>query len=263
LQEDADGLPATLSNGGQERFELVIGADGLHSRVRAVVFGAEPSHEHPLGCHVAAFRLADYPHKEELTYVSHTTPKRQVARMTLRDGETLVLMICRSELLGDDVQTNVKGALGRAFAGMGWEVPDIVARMQAVDDVYFDAVTQVRLDTWSRGRVALVGDAAACVSFLAGEGTGLAMIEAYVLAGELHRARDDFRRGLEAYESRLRGFLRGKQRSALQIRGFFVPRTGFGLALRNVLVNAFSLPFVAKQLVGRTVRDDLELPDYL
>ncbi len=263
FHEDAGEITAALSDGGHERFDLVIGADGLHSRIRAVGFGDDPRHERALGCHVAAFRLEHYPHQDELTYVSHTEPKRQVARMTLRDGETLVLLICRSELLdGELVRTNVKGALQRAFAGMRWEVPDIIARMAGVDELYFDSVNQVRLDTWSRGRVALVGDAAACVSFLAGEGTGLAMIEAYVLAGELHRAGNDWSRGLEQYAARLRVFLRDKQRSALKLRGFFVPQTGFGLALRNLLVNAFALPFVAKQLVGRSVRDELELPDY-
>lgn len=71
---------------------------------------------------------------------------------------------------------------------MAWEVPEILDRMHQVDDVCFDRVSQIHLPRWSDGRVALIGDAAACASLLAGEGTGLAMIEAYVLAGELHRA---------------------------------------------------------------------------
>jgi 2-polyprenyl-6-methoxyphenol hydroxylase-like FAD-dependent oxidoreductase len=262
-EQDDAGITTLLSNGERERFDLVIGADGLHSRVRALAFGADANHERSLGCHVAAFRLPDYPHRDELTYVSHTVPKRQVARVALRDGETLVLFVARSEFFGDETERDdVKAKLRRAFGDLGWEVPEILERMGAVNDIYFDTVSQIRLDTWSRGRVGLVGDAAACVSFLAGEGTGLALIESYVLAGELQRARGDWALAFEAYSSRLRGFLRAKQDAALRFRGFFAPKTGLGLSVRNTLVNAFSIPFVGKQLLMRSIRDDLELPDY-
>lgn len=260
-EQDDVGITTVLSDGRRERFDLLIGADGLHSRVRARAFGAEPANQVSLNCRIAAFRLAGYPHRDELVYVSHTERKRQVARMALRNDETLVLFICRSELLelpaGDS-----KTALRKAFAGMGWEVPEMLARLEAVDDLYFDDVSQVRLDSWVDGRVALVGDAGACVSFLAGEGTGLAIIEAYVLAGELHRAGPDWRRGLQQYELRLREFLKAKQRAALGFRGFFVPETNLGLAIRNLVVNACSIPFIASHVVNRSVRDDFELPAY-
>ena len=262
-EQDRRGVTAVLSNGERERFELVVGADGLHSQVRAAAFGADPRHEVALDCHVAAFRLSHYPHRDELTYVSHTEPKRAVARVSLRDDETLVLFICRSELLGDDsARGDLKRTLRRAFGGMGWEVPEILARMDGVDDIYCDRVSQIRLEAWSKGRIALVGDAAACVSFLAGEGTGLAMVEAYVLAGELHRAGNDWARGLQAYEARLSSFVRAKQQAALQFRGFFAPKTRVGLLARNVLINAFARPFVAKRFMPRALRDELELPDY-
>jgi 2-polyprenyl-6-methoxyphenol hydroxylase-like FAD-dependent oxidoreductase len=113
------------------------------------------------------------------------------------------------------------------------------------------------------GRVALIGDAAACASLLAGEGTGLAMIEAYVLAGEVHRAGGHIGRALAAFEARLRSFVTAKQKAALRFRGFFVPQTSLGLALRNVLVNALSIPFFGNQVIGGSLHDDLVLPDYL
>ncbi|MEZ4620146.1 MAG: FAD-dependent monooxygenase [Caldilineaceae bacterium] len=96
---------------------------------------------------------------------------------------------------------------------MGWEVPAILRRLDDTDDFYFDHVSQIRLDHWCKGRVALIGDAAACASLLAGEGTGLAMLEAYVLAGELHRAGGDHTVAFRNYEARLQPFLRKKQES--------------------------------------------------
>ncbi|HTQ03063.1 MAG TPA: FAD-binding domain [Polyangiaceae bacterium] len=262
LEPDGDGVVALLSNGARRRFDLVVGADGLHSRVRELAFGPESKFEQRLGCHVAAFRLPDYRHRDELTYVSHTVPKRHVARVALPGGETLVLLVCRSELVGDPPRSEQKAALRRAFGEMKWEVPAILDGMDAVEDLYFDRVSQIHLPRWSSGRTALLGDAAACASLLAGEGTGLAMLEAYVLAGEIHRARSDVARGLAAYDARLRSFVGKKQNTALGLRGFFAPQTALGLVLRNAAVNAFSIPFVAKHLVLRSLRDDFELPDY-
>jgi 2-polyprenyl-6-methoxyphenol hydroxylase-like FAD-dependent oxidoreductase len=264
LRQDEDGVTATFSDGSQERFDLVIGADGLHSRVRELMFGPEKQVEKRLGCHVAAFRLADYPRRDELTYVSHTVPRRHAARVALRNGETLVLLICRSELIdGDPPPELQKAALRHAFADVTWEVPDILDRMDKLDDVYFDRVSQIHLPRWSIGRVALIGDAAACASLLAGEGTGLAMIEAYVLAGEVHRAGGDIGPALAAFEARLRSFVTAKQKAALRFRGFFVPRTALGLGMRNVLVNALSIPFFGNRVIGGSLHDDLVLPDYL
>jgi 2-polyprenyl-6-methoxyphenol hydroxylase-like FAD-dependent oxidoreductase len=134
--------------------------------------------------------------------------------------------------------------------------------MEEVGEIYFDDVSQIRMETWVRGRVALIGDAGACVSLLAGEGTGLALTEAYVMAGELHRARGDHERALAEYEKKLRPLLAVKQKSALGFAGFFAPRTEWGLFLRNWVVRLWSLPLIARLLVGRAVRDHFVLPKY-
>jgi len=264
IEQDRGGVVATLSDGRRERFDLVIGAGGLHSPVRELVFGPESRFETSLGCYVAAFRIPGYPHRDELTYVSHTVPRRHVARVALRNGETLVLLVCRSELVdGGAPGEGPRPALRRAFRDLRWEVPDILDRMDRADDVYFDRVSQIHLPQWSSGRVALLGDAAACPSLLAGEGTGLAMTEAYVLAGELHRAAGDFTRAFAAYDGRLRSFVTAKQKAALGFRGFFAPRTALGLRVRNLVVETLSIRFVARRLLARSVHDDLELPEYL
>jgi 2-polyprenyl-6-methoxyphenol hydroxylase-like FAD-dependent oxidoreductase len=141
-------------------------------------------------------------------------------------------------------------------------VPEILDRMDGVDELYFDRATQIHLPCWCAGRVALIGDAAACPSLLAGEGTGLGMIEAYVLAGELSKANAGYERAFEAYESRLREFVIAKQKAALRFRSFFAPRTAVSLWVRNLAARAMSVPFLAKHLAGRAMRDDLVLPEY-
>jgi 2-polyprenyl-6-methoxyphenol hydroxylase-like FAD-dependent oxidoreductase len=131
-----------------------------------------------------------------------------------------------------------------------------------VDDLYFDEVSQVRLDRWCTDRVALVGDAAACVSLLAGEGTGLALVETYVLAGELQRAGGDFSQAFKEYETRLRPFIEDKQDRASAFVSFFAARTWPGIWLRNVGLQAMNLPFIGDLALNRALRDDIELPDY-
>ncbi len=263
LAQNRDGVVVTRSDGHRERFDLVVGADGLHSEVRGRVFGPEPGFERFLDCYVAAARLRLYPHRDELTYISHTVPGRQVARVSLRDDETLVLLVCTSERLdGDPPRGRLPETLRRVFGGMRWEVPAILDALDSADDIYFDRVSQIHLPRWSSGRVALLGDAAACPSLLAGEGTGLAMLEAYILAGELHSAGPDHSRAFEEYERRLRTFVAAKQRAALRLRGFFTPRSRAALTVRNLAVRALSYQFLAKRLLARSLRDDLELPRY-
>jgi 2-polyprenyl-6-methoxyphenol hydroxylase-like FAD-dependent oxidoreductase len=134
--------------------------------------------------------------------------------------------------------------------------------MEQVEDIYFDRVSQIRMGTWSKGRVILVGDAAACVSLLAGEGTGLAMTEAYVLAGELQRAGDDYRAAFLRYEQLLRPFVESKQQLAKSFASGFVPKTWLGVWLRNQVTKLLAIPPVARYFIGRGLSDDFDLPNY-
>lgn len=266
IEGNGNGSVVTLSDGTRERFDVVVGADGLHSAVRALAFGPESQFEHFLGCFIAAFRVRGYRHRDELTHVSHTVRGRQVGRVSLRNDETLVLLVWRAEPAASNIARDREEqqlAVRRAFGDMGWETPELLAAMDDAVDFYFDRVSQIHISRWSAGSVVLAGDAAACASLLAGEGSGLAMLEAYVLAGELHRANGDASLAFTEYERRLRGFVAAKQDSAVWFRGFFAPQTTLGLAVRNLAVHAFSLPFVAKPLMARSLRDNLELPEYL
>jgi 2-polyprenyl-6-methoxyphenol hydroxylase-like FAD-dependent oxidoreductase len=125
---------------------------------------------------------------------------------------------------------------------------------------YCDRVSQIHMPSWTRGRVALLGDAAACVSLLAGQGSALAMVEAYVLAAELAQAHGNHVQAFARYEQRLMPFLRMKQKAAVRLAPAFAPRSGAQLFLRNSVVKLFNHPFVANLAMGKSMRDAIDLP---
>lgn len=263
IDNRADGVTVELENAGPREFDMLVGADGLHSNVRALTFGPESHYERYLGCQVAACVIDGYRPCDELVYVTHNAPGRQIGRFTLRGDRTMVLFVFRSptpNLPGD--LASCKALLRKEFADTGWESERILDALEPVDDIYLDVVSQIRMDSWSSGRVALIGDAAACVSLLAGEGTGLAIAEAYVLAGELARAGNDVRAACNAYEHRLRDFIEAKQDGAKRLISFFATRTDLGIWLRNLAIRAFNVRPIGHLMLGRALRDDIELPDY-
>jgi 2-polyprenyl-6-methoxyphenol hydroxylase-like FAD-dependent oxidoreductase len=145
---------------------------------------------------------------------------------------------------------------------MGWESDAILEAMDFSDDFYFDPVCQVRTDSWSSGRVALVGDAAFCPSLLAGEGASLAMAAAYLLAGELQKSDGTPGVAFHGYERKFRPFIEEKQRSAEQFARWFAPRSRFGIHVRNLAIRLTSSPRLAKWMMGRILSDRFALPDY-
>lgn len=264
IDQHADGVRVTFENAPADDFDLLIGADGLHSNVRRLVFGPEERFEHYLGCKVAACVVDGYRSRAGTatsdTYLTYSTPGRQIGQFTLRGDRTMFLFVFRDDH-GDHGLTP-KEQLHSQFDNAGWESRQILAAVDDVDDLYFDVVSQIRMDRWSRERVLLIGDAAGCISLLGGEGTGLAITEAYALAGELARAGGDHRRAFERYESLLRPFIEGKQAGAERMLGFFATRTRFGLWFRDVAMRAMNLGRPIAGLFAGSVRDDLDLPDY-
>jgi 2-polyprenyl-6-methoxyphenol hydroxylase-like FAD-dependent oxidoreductase len=260
VDEHGDGVRLTFDHGAPRDVDLVIGADGLHSDVRRLVFGPEQDFEHYLGCKVAACVVDGYRPRDELVYVTYSTPGRQLARFALRDDRTMFLFIFRAG--HEDTGVAPKDQLHNEFANVGWESRDILATLDDVDDLYFDVVSQIRMNSWSRGRVLLIGDAAGCISLLGGEGTGLAMTEAYVLAGELTRAGADYRRAFSAYEARLRPFIKIKQARAVRYIPFFATRTQFGLWFRNAVMRTMNFSPLATLFAGSVRDDNFQLPEY-
>jgi 2-polyprenyl-6-methoxyphenol hydroxylase-like FAD-dependent oxidoreductase len=143
-----------------------------------------------------------------------------------------------------------------------WECPQILQRLDETDELYFDRVSQIRMESWSQARVALAGDAGFCVSLVAGQGSALAMISAYVLAGELATAGGNHDAAFGNYEARLRSYINAKQQGAERFASVFAPRTAGGLWFRNQVIRAFAMPGLARLVVGRDIVDALQLPEY-
>ena len=263
IDQTETGVRVTFGHGRTRDFDLVIGADGLHSRVRQLAFGPESRYEKYLGFKAAAFAVPGYEPRDELTYVLFTEVGRQVARFAMRDGSTMFLLTFADPDFEDALPPKL--LLRDRFASSGWECPRILQALDSAADFYFDRVSQIRMDPreglWTRGRVALLGDAASCISLLGGEGSGLAMIAAYILAGELHRAQGDYDTAFHGYQDRLASFVRGKQDTALRFAGTFAPRSAVSLFLRNRIFSLLGIPWIANLTIGRFT-DNFALPDY-
>ncbi len=265
LCDTEEGIYVSLSGSRFRKYDLVIGADGQHSRIRELVFGPEQEFEKHLRYYAASFITANYPHRNETAYVSHACPGRQISRYALRDGRSAFLLVfAEPHQLDIDRHCTVsqKNTLRSRFGNDAWETDMILSRMDAAEEFFFDSVGQIRMPNWSRGRVALVGDAAYCPSLLAGEGAAFAMLGAYVLAGELHRSDGDHQRAFAAYEARLRNFIRAKQDAALGFARSFAPRTEMGLCVRNSFLKLLNVPAIGAGLSRRMFGSAFELPEY-
>lgn len=213
LDEDAGGVTVRFTSGTERRFGLVVGADGLHSGIRALAFGPEEFHVRPLNLAMAFFTVPDrYDLDNWFSMLAvpggvvgmrpDRVPGRAKALLAMHT-DVPVHRLCRSEQ-----QAMLRGALADA----GWVAPQVLADMAASPDFYIESIGQVRMGSWSRGRVVLIGDAAAAPSPLTGLGTSLALVGAYVLAGELAAAGGDHPRAFAAYEERMRPYVTQAQK---------------------------------------------------
>ena len=265
LDDDGDGVTVGFERSAPRRFDLVVGADGSHSAVRALAFGPEADCTQPLGCYTTWFTT---PAELDLDgwFLMYNAPGGLVAsvRPGRLPGEHKVGLSFRSAPLGYD-RTDVpaqKALVAERFAGAGWEVPRLIAAMHSAEDFVLDSMTTVRLPVWSRGRVVLLGDAAWCPTPLTGLGTSLALVGAYVLAGEL-AATDDLAAALRRYEQMLRPFVTRAQKLTPGGISGYAPTRALDIRVRMASMAMMTRWPLKKLVAGQFDKaGDIALPDY-
>ncbi|MBB5917477.1 2-polyprenyl-6-methoxyphenol hydroxylase-like FAD-dependent oxidoreductase [Nocardia transvalensis] len=261
LDDHAGGVDVTFRSGARRTFDLVIGADGLHSGVRGLVFGPEERFHRYLGYCFAGFTMRnDFGLSHE--GVIWNTPGRGAALYAVGDSEYIhgFLNFTRPEPPFDAFRdpATQRDLVASVFADAGWEIPRMVAAMRADDDLFFDVVSQIHLPRWSAGRVALVGDAGYAPSFLTGQGSSIALVGAYMLAGELATA-PDHTSAFTAYEQATRPFVEQNQALVTEGDAVLFPATDEALAQRNTALRTLTaLPADA----GRPAHTALRIPDF-
>lgn len=217
LEDVGAAVRVTFERAAPREFDLVIGADGLHSNVRRLVFGPEENFIERLGTHAAIFTVPnflDLDYWQMWHYGDSTMAGIYSARNNAEARAMLGFM--EPELRIDYRDTEAQfGELERRMAGEGWVRPQLLEYMRTAPDFYFDEMSQIKMDRWSRGRVALVGDAGYCCSPLSGQGTSVALLGAYVLAGELKSASQDgtadYERGFADYQREFGDYVQRNQ----------------------------------------------------
>ncbi|MET9456928.1 FAD-dependent monooxygenase [Streptomyces canus] len=266
LTDTPDGVDVTFDTHEPRRFDLVIGADGLHSHTRSLVFGDESRHLRFFDHYVAGFEVPNDLGLDRTGRV-YSEPGRAIA-LGNYDGDpdrAGALLVFRSEPLSYDRRDLAaqKRILAEKFAGTGWAGPSVLKALEAADDLYFDAIAQIHVDRLTQGRVALLGDAGYGAT-MGGMGTGVAIVGAYVLAGELALAGGDHRTAFAAYESRIADFAKGCQKTSGNAGPFFAPATERRIRSRDRMYRLLaSRPLAAffKRLTEKSATN-IKLPEY-
>ncbi len=265
LNQDHDGVHVTFEHAAARSFSLVIGADGVHSNIRRLAFGPEDGFARGLGVYASIFTTPNFAGLDRAGLL-YSAPGRTAGLFAAGGVDRAIaqLYFTAPALRYDPRDTAGQREIVAAhFAGLGWQVPRLLAEMETAGDFYFDTTSQIHMDTWSNGRVALIGDAGYAAG-PGGNGTGNAVVAACILAGELAAAHGDYRAAFGRYERLLRGYIAGGQKQAAGGQAFLAPATWNKIRQRNLFFKI--LPYLPiKGLISRAATRTataITVPDY-
>jgi 2-polyprenyl-6-methoxyphenol hydroxylase-like FAD-dependent oxidoreductase len=254
LDPIGSAIRVRTTRGPAEIYDLVVGADGFHSRVRDLAFLAGEGSAVHMGAHTAAYvtsrRIPGVPRD---AFVSFSEPGFTASAYPLDGDRSATFFLHRADgWLEDRSPAAARRELESTYRGRGWILDELLDALPDDGDVYFDDVGQIQSLRWSEGRVVLVGDAAGCVSLLGGQGASLAMFGGFTLAQELRHRGSAVGEALVAYEARVRPLVQRAQRAAFRNESWFLPRTRLGARMRDTLTRTAASRPVA-WLVGKAL----------
>jgi len=264
MMEDGACVSVAFSDAMTQDYDLVIGADGLHSRVRQLAYGNASAFEKWYGYYTSSYTINNFLNGGEIFH-TYTIPNKQAALYSQKGNKLTAFFVFRPsrEILIDNHKIeSQKQMLREEFGNAGWYCSQMLEGLNNTDDFYFDNVSQIKMKTWSKGRVSLVGDACDCPSLLSGQGAALAMTGAYILAGELKNASGDYETAFKNYQDIMLPFVIKKQELAEQFANTFVPKSNVSLWVRNTFVNLMFIPLISKWFANRFLKDDIILKSY-
>lgn len=264
IEDDGDQVHVSFKQGDEEVYDLVIVAEGIGSTTRKLIFGDEVERR-PLDLYTAYFTIPRQPSDGQIMRWHNIHGGRCVCLRPDNLGTTRAFLSFQQPPSGYEKLSQLaqKNLLREIFSDAGWETPRVLAALDEAPDLYLDAIGQVRMPRWSKGNIALVGDAAYCASPISGMGTSLGLSGAYVLAGELSR-HNNHASAFAAYEKLMRPYVAQAQNVPKFAPRLASPHSRFGIALGHAILRLATAPAL-KNLSAKFLSpkaDEIELPDY-
>ncbi len=255
LSDDGERVAATFSDGSTGTYDLVVGADGLHSSVRGMVFGPEEQYVTQLGQYFGFFDMDNHLGLDHCGMACRLPGRTAVLQATEPDKPARASFYLTDPRLVFDYRNTDgnKRLFAERFAEMGWEVSHLLEGLADAPEVYFDSIAQVHLDSYARGRICLIGDSAWCASPRSGMGTSLAVLGAYVLAHELHAARGDYAAAYARYQQLLVPYVARCQKLAVDNLKLDDPSSAWTRRLSNVGIKLLRIPVVSKFVASQSL----------
>ena len=272
VNDTETGIQVTFANSTPQRdFNLLIAGDGLGSPTRALLFpGVQQSCIRPLNQYIAYFSIPSRA-SDDAWARWYNAPGRRCILTRPNNAGRLMAFLAIMSTTSDELRNHArlsqpeqKALMHELFADAGWEASRVLAGMDDADDFYMQSNAQVTLDSWSKGRMAVIGDAAYCPSPISGMGTSVALVGAYVLAGEISKHGADYRRAFEGYESLLRPYVDKAQKLPPGAPAIANPETAWGIGILYAVLGFVSwsgLPALLGRFGGPPA-DGIVLPAY-